>query len=329
MNKHYRIIFLVIIFFFLKAEKSFALTVSPPLLELSSRPGEIISGEVKIFNESDSQATVNSSLVNFKSSGEDGVPSFTDSMDNQFGLVSWMKVNSNQITIQPSQWQSVPYSIEIPKNAEPGGHYATLFFSNQLPDSKDSVGIEQKVGILFLLKIDGDIKESGKIKEFRIGGGDRYFFEYTPLTFEVRFENLGNVHLKPQGTIDISNMRNRKVAELAVNKESIGGNVLPQSVRKFESAWEENQSLPQTFFEKAKYEWKNFRFGRYKADLKLVYGSHGEIVDARLYFWMIPLSLILILLAFAVLVIAILIFGVRRYNRWIVKRLTSVNGPPH
>jgi hypothetical protein len=324
VKKIYRIIFLAIILFFFRAEESLALTVSPPLLELTSRPGEVVSGEVKIFNEAPSAATFDVSLVDFESRGEDGIPAFSDSIDSRFGLTSLMKVDPQSVTIKPSEWLAIPYSISIPSDAEPGSRYATLFFTNQEVHSKGLVGIEPKVGILFLLKIDGDVDELGKIVDFKIGKGNKNFFEYTPLTFETRFENLGNVHLKPQGMIDIFNMKGKKITQLPVNKEDVGGNVLPKSFRRFESQWDENEGvLPQTFFGKVKYEWKNFRFGKYKADLKLAYGSHGEIGYAQLNFWMIPWQLITVLLVFMVIVLLLIRFGIRRYNRWIVKRMSK------
>lgn len=90
-----------------------------------------------------------------------------------------------------------------------------------------------------------------------------------------------------------------------------GGNILPASIRKFEQTVE-----------------KRLLFGRYQMQADIVYGKDGKIITETKNFWVIPYKLILIVL-FA---LAALIFIIRRYNRYIVKKAqgrSKNNGSSH
>ena len=96
--------------------------------------------------------------------------------------------------------------------------------------------IAHKTGVLLLFQVSGDIVEKAVIKEFST---DKEFYS-TPFTvnFLTRVENLSNVHIKPRGTIVISNMLGKETSIIRVNEK--GSNILPNSIRRFESSWQNN-----------------------------------------------------------------------------------------
>ena len=57
----------------------------------------------------------------------------------------------------------------------------------------------------------------------------------------MRFENKGNVHVKPVGQIEIRDIFGNKVETLAVNEEK--GNVLPLSIRRFQATLDRSWML--------------------------------------------------------------------------------------
>jgi hypothetical protein len=303
-----------------------ALTISPPKIELLANPGQKVEDEIKLFNETDSELTIYTSTANFiAKEGEEGVPKFLTPEEKEGDLADWIEIEEGPITILPLEQKVIPITINIPTWADPGGHYAGIFFGTQSPGEKEGtvVGVTGKLGGLILLRVSGDIEEEGKLVSFDLKDS-KTFYEHLPIDFVIVFENLGNVHLKPQGEILIKNLLGRTSDIVDINKPEIGTgkNVLPESVRRFESSWIKSsfEIFPQGFLEKLKFEKDNFAFGRYKGDLILEYGTQGKKATDSVVFWVFPWHLILVTILGTGLLVCLMIVGIRRYNRWIIKK---------
>ncbi len=93
----------------------------------------------------------------------------------------------------------------------------------------------------------------------------KLFWEYGPVEFDLRIKNEGNVHVKPQGIITISNFLGKKIGSGVVELEP--KNVLPGAVRKSIAPWN-----------------KKWLFGKYTAVVSLTYGTRPEILTASTTF---------------------------------------------
>ncbi len=297
----------------------FALTVSPAKLEISGDPGQTVSGEFKITNEQQETKTFYASFENFESSGETGVPSFIGANG---GLATWIRTES-KVTLNPGESKAIPFSVVIPKNTEPGGYFAAVFWGTQPPSAQGGkqVVIGAKLGILVLLRVSGQVKEAGGLLGFSAESGQR-FFSMLPVAFSYRFNNTGGDRIVPSGDVAIRNLFSFNSATLSANIRD--GSVLPDSIRKFEVAW--NGNLPAVdagaepgFFEAAARQWNEFHFGWYTANLNLAWGTQNETATARYDFFIIPWQLLTLL---AVL-LALLGFGVKKYNHWVVEKAKS------
>jgi len=314
-------IFLSVLIVFGIANSIDALTISPPLYELSGERGDVLLQKIRVLNETGRDQTYYTSMANFRAKGEGGEPNWISEPE---GLASWLQIESGPINLKSGEEREITFSVNIPEKGDPGGHYAAIFFGSQPPESVTggaAVGIGAKLGSLIVLRVAGDIRETGILKEFSI---NKKLFNYLPADFIIRFENTGNVHFKPKGTIDIENTIGIVSAEVSVN--DIGGNVLPQSVRKFESSWKKEGVITpegnffQKFWTNLKNEKNNFALGRYTANLNVKYGQDSKKFQAKIAFWVFPWRLMLS----AIIILAILFFGVRKgvrtYNKWIIRR---------
>ena len=272
------------------------LTISPPIFELTLKEGETSSQIIKITNPTKNLMEVYPLVMNFKASGEGGEPAFypATSEEEKFSLAKWITFNQSKIALTPEQVVEFKFKIEVPKDAEPGGHYGVVFFATEPPKPDEDisqVAIASMIGSLILGKTPGEIIEKGVLEEFIAG---RFYFK-KPIKFITRIKNTGNIHFKPQGEIIIKNWRGKKIDTIAVN--SAKGNVLPDSTRKFEESW-----TPQ----------KWYTVGRFKADLKLTYGESDQALNGHLVFWLIPWWLIAFL---AIVVIAIIFLIIRWWRK--------------
>jgi hypothetical protein len=300
---------------------SLALTISPPVTEINGDPGSTVQGALKLYNETKQEAVVYGSTANFKAKENGaGEPEFID-LDEQIqtkDLASWLKIPSGNFTIKPLDWQTVIFEINIPKNAEPGGHYAAVFFSPNNPaiNGDGTVSLNYKAGGLILLSVSGDVKQEGSLKSFFVKDNKR-FFESIPVAMQLVVGNNGNLHFRPGGAIEVRNIFGQKVTDLPILNSDTGGNVLPQSTRRYDITWGETdaKNLPQGFWKKAKYEFKNFHLGLYKAKA-IVALPLGKNEFGDLSFWIVPWQLLIVM--FFSLVVFVLLF--RQYNRWIIKK---------
>ncbi len=300
------------------APHAHALTVSPARLEVEGAPGAAVDTQFTVINEGAQPQTFYLSTENFTSQGETGAPSF---LPENTGLASWITVEP-QVTLAPQEARTVPFTIHVPANADPGGAFAAVFMSNVPPaiaGSGSQVSVGSKIGVLVLLRVLGDVKEGGGVIEFSPKDHQRVFTSL-PVSFYYRFQNSGGDRVLPKGSIAVKDMIGLSAATLPANASE--GNVLPASTRRFETVWGPAEAPNATssggFFGAAIYELRNFAFGRYAAHLALAYGANGQHAEATTAVYVLPWQLLLIILV----IVLVVIFGgralLRRYNRWVI-----------
>lgn len=287
------------------AENSQMLSVTPPLFQISVLPGNIWQSTIKVVNGNTYPLTVYAEVVNFQATGEQGQGKFTPILDGEHDkttLADWININKGPYVIPPEQTGDVPFFVEVPTNAPPGGHYAAILVTTESPkDDKDSFAVltSQAITSLMFMRVEGDVREIGNIRDFRT---THTFLQKPDVEFSLRFENKGNVHLQPRGSIRITNMWGTERGIIPVNYQTHFGNVLPESIRNFSFTWQSDFLLSD--------------IGRYKAVATLAYGEEGsQSATATTYFWVIPLKGTLITLLVLALIIAIITYIVKSYIR--------------
>lgn len=296
---------------------SSAVTVSPPIIELEAAKGDVLNQSIKVRNEGTDSITYYLSAEKFVAGGEAGAPVFTG---EDIDLATWIKFPYENITIPGGQTIEVPFSIVVPNYAGPGGHYAAIFLSTTPPEASatgSQVGIASRIGTLVLVKIAGEVKENAQIAEFSTS---LKTFSSLPADFSIRVKNDGNVHIKPMGSIIIKNMWGSVAGKVAVNE--VGGNVLPDQIRKFDASWVKNANAinATSFWGKYRQQKENYAFGKYSADLGLSYGTAGNTLSATTSFWVIPWNVIIVNLALVIIIVVIIYFAIKKYNAWLLKK---------
>ncbi|MCX6702444.1 MAG: hypothetical protein NTW60_01075 [Candidatus Wolfebacteria bacterium] len=251
-------------------DKGAGIIVSPPLTEKTAETGTTITGSIKITNSNaSSELVVDVTTEDFIAKGEDGQQTFVDPETNtgKYSLAKWIEVEKN-FTVPANDSKQVPYSITVPSDAEPGGHYGVIFFSPSIVSDAAAGGVTAipKVGALMLITVPGEVRYSGNIIEFST---KKLFIDSSnKVDFITRFQNTGSVHVKPTGSIEIKNMLGKSVAKSTVNEKL--GNVLPDSIRKFDNNWTSKHG-----------------FGLYNTNVTLTYAD-GKTATSTLSFWIIP-----------------------------------------
>ncbi len=292
-----------------------ALTISPARIELSGDPGTTISDKFLLINEQENDQTFYTSVENFQAKGDSGAPSFSELKE---GFSSWVTV-TNQITLKKGERVEIPFSVHIPKDADAGGHFAAIFMSTVPPSTKaGELAVGAKVGMLMLLRVSGDIKEGGGVLSLSLKEGG-FFTTSLPINFVYRFSNSGNDRANPTGTLSVRNMVGYKTEDLNANPSS--GNVLPNSTRRFDVKWGDEDPLPASasFLNHVIYEARNFAFGPYFVNLHVAFGTSG-VSDKFLFIFVFPWHLLIVVAIIGFILFTILRLAVRKYNRFIIEQ---------
>jgi len=241
-------------------------TISPLSFELSANPGDVLTNTIKVYNPTDSIISIKMEVEDFKPIGEGGQVVVTPEEEITYSLKQWVKTEPVEFTLQPKEQKFIDFIIKVPKNAEPGGKYGSILASTTgvMGEGVTGATVVQKIGSLILLTIAGEVVEDLEIKEFIAPS----FLETGPVPFFIRFENKGTVHIRPRGFVTISNWLGKKVADVEFPQL----NVLPGSVRKVETIWQ-----------------NKWLFGKYTAMLVGSYGSSNLPFNPPvLTFWVFP-----------------------------------------
>jgi hypothetical protein len=250
------VVFMGLVCFGSNAFAGTGLTIQPIKISHTLNPGEEVKGVISLSNASDDEEVEVQTIV------EDFIPAagssnvqFVGRSEGLSTVRDWITLDiPPSFTFKQGEAKEVSYTIKAPANAEPGGHFGVMFFKALRKSDSGQLKIGTQVGILLFVTIPGNHLQKGKILDFHVApfvNGDAL------IPFNIKFENTGTVHFEPKGTIVITNMFGRKVADVPVE----GQVVLPSGVRDIPVGWHV----------------VGFLFGRYKASLTIV-DPNGEVL---------------------------------------------------
>jgi len=300
------------------------LSVNPQIFELDVFPGEKHPKKINLGNLSEVALPILVRVTDFTAAEDSGEMLFDESsQDPSFASRFWFEIENPNFILEPKEKKEVRFSINIPENAEPGGHYAVMLFEPQLPSfyfQKGQIPSIPVVGVLFLISVKTftlepevqqklDIVEFSLPKEERMAALENFLssligsvaratvididiVEKSPSKFVLRIKNNDIYHHKPQGKLLIYNTFGKKVGESEIQKATI----LPGKIRRFPVEFsseipEKLKWLPASI---SNFLVQNTSFGKYKAVIALE--IPGQKLETETQFWALPWKILLPLL---------------------------------
>lgn len=273
---------------FLVFAQSVGITVSPLTFELTAVPGETISNAVRVTNPTEGSVIFDMDVEDFTAAGEEGDVIVEVSEDETFSMRTWTAVEPERFTLGPGETQIVQFTITVPQNAEPGGHYGTILATVKGTLGVTGAAIAPKVGSLVLLSVSGAIREELFIREFLIPS----YSEVGPVPIALRLENTGSVHVKPLGFVVIHDFFGSQVAQIDLPPKRI----LPGNIRRIDMEWS-----------------RRFPIGKYTATLVGSFGISNTPFSAISTFWVFPWKIALEAAGGLIVILAILIKTRKRF----------------
>ncbi|HUD20544.1 MAG TPA: hypothetical protein VMQ44_00535 [Candidatus Saccharimonadales bacterium] len=269
---------------------SVSLTISPLVFELTTNPGDKISNSIMITNaNSTTPVDITMDVEPFVGTDTGEAKIVTEQDDPSYSLKQWVTLTPASFHLEPKRTQIVAYTINVPKDAEAGGRYASILASSK----QSAIGTTgamtvQEVGSLILLGVNGNYTYSASAKDFKtVGASDtpdqkyKRLFESGPVHFLTKIGNSGNVHIKPEGFVVVNNIFGKKVVDLPFPQK----NIIPNSDRVITT------------------DWNDAKIGYYTATLALNYGEKGGQLNATTAFIVFPWKIGLPIIFLAVLAV--------------------------
>ena len=305
--------------FLAKAENEIKLFVAPEMFELEVKRGQILEDKIKIFNKSDVPMPIEVMVTNFGAQEESGTMTFFEEPtkrgeedDISYNPRKWIKIESPNFILDAGETEEVKFKVEIPENAEPGGHYAVALFEPKLPPfyfEKGTVQVIPKIGVLFLfsVKVEGlertaeppTIAEFLIPEKFHLQKLEDFFIktvkaakeekfsivETSHLPFTLSVKNNDIYHIKPEGKLEVLKENGKIVGETEIKETTI----LPGKIRKFPIEFKPD--LPERFerylpASVSNFISQNFLLGKYQARLLLT--TDFATIEKEFEFWVFP-----------------------------------------
>lgn len=259
------------------AQSSAGITIIPAFVEEKLDPGATIERTLRITNESTEEKEFYVFKRNIKGVAVGGIPIFAETNEEITGyeISEWLALNQETVTVPAGGSAEISFVLNVPQSATPGSHFGGIFISAEPPRFRSiGAGVGYEVASIISIRISGEVNDDARVRSFST---DKLLYSSKNVQFTARIENLGNILIRPIGTVEITSMFNSDPVVLRVNENLAG--VFPESVRDIEFEWNDG----------------SLGFGRYQALLALAYdGDLGQkTIDASVVFWVFPAKIIL------------------------------------
>ncbi|MCP4523693.1 MAG: DUF916 domain-containing protein [Candidatus Gracilibacteria bacterium] len=260
----YKIFISLFLLFFSFATAYGDITISPLKHEITIEKGTSKEALIIITNNEPEAVTLYSSKEDFIANNDTGHPTLIKPQDlanPELSLTNWVSFENESITLAANESKQIKVQISAPETAESGGHYGAIFYGTE-SKSGAQLSTIQRLGVLLLITVPGEIKIAGEFGDLETGKGfgtdfsAQNTFTDFPISFSVLFNNSGNTHIKPRGKIELIDengdvlkkigkekivtdagavVGEKVVDYIPVNEEL--GNTLPDSSRRYISEW--------------------------------------------------------------------------------------------
>lgn len=212
----------------------FNLSLTPPQVEFVLKPGVTLTQAYQVTNESDQKITLNTQVLPFLPSGNNGSVTYNNLLSNpniNFSLNNADLKLGQPFTLQPQETRQIVLKITASPQTSLSDYYATFFVYQSTDKTANGTTISQTSGqigshILLSVADTENPKTEGIIQKFSLTPKIKDVF-FTPIKFYGQIQNNSNYFFKTAGKITIS--KNQQVVkELKLDSQNILANYYRQ-----------------------------------------------------------------------------------------------------
>ncbi|MER6105803.1 DUF916 domain-containing protein [Streptomyces sp. NPDC001832] len=212
-----------------------------PYFYLSADPGATLDDKVTVTNKTDRPQTFRLYAADAYNTARDGGFAVRAQNEKQRSVGAWARTDRERVTVRPHASVTVPVTITVPKDAEPGDHPGALVALDERIDPADAgavaVGIQKAVGARIYLRVNGPTMPALSVDDVKVEhtqplvpgtGKSRAVISYT-------LHNRGNVTLDPKVALKAEGLFGRTL--LARDLKKIPSELLPRQQVRLTEQW--------------------------------------------------------------------------------------------
>lgn len=204
------------------------MTITPTEKHIDADPGQVITDSFTILNSGQTELDfITYASPYFVSSGDysaiydPGVP--------RADAYKWVQMDTTAWHAKVRETVRIPYTIRIPSDATPGGHYAVLFAETKPPADSSGIVRKKRLGMVLYVNVKGTAVTNGSVNKIDAA----WFYTQGPLKADVVVDNKGNTDFTATTTMTVSDVfGNQKFTT------SNQYNVLPGTHRDIVASWD-------------------------------------------------------------------------------------------
>lgn len=178
-----------------------SISLSPAKIEYALSPGESVSGEIRVINNLGRPTTFRVEVEDFgPGTQSDETLSFLGNDRGPYSLANYLSIATESLSALSGETVSLPFTINLPATAPPGGFYTAVTVLAEPPPGGEAV-VAVRLSATIFVRINGPVKEEGKLVNFGLTGGSFQFFN-NQTNFNWSYQNTGNVYLNPYGGVE-------------------------------------------------------------------------------------------------------------------------------
>lgn len=204
------------------------ITISPTSTELETSAGSTYSGTVKIVDSGTTDYAFQVYSSPYWVHGEDYAQSFILEPD-KVDASKWFKFDQTVYQAKAHQDIVVPYRLQVPSGAGPGGYYVVVFAQTQNPGGGATIKSKIQVGTIFYITVRGSVDQRGNVETFSVPA----IQTSPPLQSTLRMKNTGNTHFDADINIEIKDVFGNTKAILPATHI-----ILPETIRRIPITWD-------------------------------------------------------------------------------------------
>ena len=221
-----------------------SLTITPMSQEISLTPGETYTGTITIANPSSSAESLSytAAISTYNVAGANyNIDLLSETSRTE--IVNWMTIDHPRGTLAPNDTVDIHFTINVPKDATPGGQYAAITIDKQdtsAADNSISIGNVYEVASIIYANVVGEVVRDGTVSSQFIPN-----FTTTPeFTSTATIENHGTTHEDALVSFTITNALNgstiypRSSSDISINEV-----IMPDTTRELSYTFKDMPAL--------------------------------------------------------------------------------------
>lgn len=179
-----------------------SITLSPTSKRYQLDAGAVTQDKLTIVNDGSTDYDFILYARPYSVQGVTYEPSFEATPANA-DAYEWVQFDQSRYSIKAGQTLEIPYTLRVPANEAPGGHYGVIFAETQPEQaSGTSVVRKKRVGSIIYATVNGTYTTGGQTLGIDIPG-----LQFrAPLTSKMTVENTGNADFETTMSLRVSDV---------------------------------------------------------------------------------------------------------------------------